>query len=59
MPKVGDIVSQLPADCRKVNLAGSTYYVSADGIYYQETTDGNNNKAYKIVSIDGAGSNNQ
>ena len=55
MPHVGDIVNQLPQDCRKVKLSGTTYYVSQDGIYYQEIKDGNGNKAYKIVSIDGAG----
>jgi len=58
-PKVGDIVSQLPADCRKVNLNGNTYYVSEDGIYYQPTTDSNGNKAYKIVGLDGDGQSNQ
>lgn len=52
MPKVGDMVQQLPADCRKIHLNGNLYYVSEDGIYYQETTDANGNKAYKIVSID-------
>ena len=56
MPRVGDIVSQLPRDCRKVKLSGTTYYVSEDGIYYQEVRDENGKKAYKIVSIDGAGS---
>jgi hypothetical protein len=50
-PKVGDIVERLPADCRKVNLNGTTFFVSADGIYYQETTDSNNKKAYKIVGL--------
>ena len=55
MPRVGDIVSKLPPDCRKVKLSGTTYYVSEDGIYYQEIRDDNGKKAYKIVSIDGAG----
>ena len=59
LPKVGDIVNQLPPDCRKVKLGDTTYYVSEDGIYYQETTDSNNNKAYKIVSIDGANTDNK
>ena len=60
VPHVGDMVSQLPPDCRKVKLSGTTYYVSADGIYYQEIRDNNNNKAYKIVSIDGGdGTDNQ
>lgn len=51
-PRVGDLVQQLPADCRKIHLNGNTYYVSEDGIYYQETRDANGNTAYKIVSID-------
>jgi hypothetical protein len=38
-----------------VKLSGTTYYVSEDGIYYQEVKDANGKKAYKIVSIDGAG----
>jgi hypothetical protein len=59
MPKVGDIVSTLPPDCRKVTLNGVTYYVSADGIYYQETKDSNNKKAYKIVGLDGITPDNQ
>jgi hypothetical protein len=52
VPKVGDIVTQLPPDCRKINLTGQTFYVSEDGIYYQETTDGNHQKAYKIVALE-------
>jgi hypothetical protein len=56
-PQVGDIVQSLPPDCRKINLNGQKYYVSADGYYYQETVDQNNNKAYKIVGTpeDGPG----
>jgi hypothetical protein len=57
-PKVGDVVNQLPPDCRKVKLAGAVYYVSEDGIYYQEFKDNNNNTAYKIVGLDGAGTDN-
>ncbi len=48
-PQVGDIVESLPQDCRKINLNGEKYYVSADGYYYQEARDANNNKVYKIV----------
>ncbi len=51
-PQVGDIVPQLPPDCRKVHLNGAAYYVSEDGIYYQETTGANGSKAYKIVALD-------
>jgi len=55
VPKVGDIVEKLPPDCRKVHLNGATFFVSADGIYYQETVDSNNHKAYKIVGLDDDG----
>jgi hypothetical protein len=51
-PKMGDIVPKLPPDCKKVKLNGTTYFVSVDGIYYQETKDSNNKKAYKIVGLD-------
>jgi hypothetical protein len=57
-PKVGDIVQTLPPDCKKVKLNGNTLYVSDDGIYYQETTDANGNKAYKIVALEGDNSGN-
>jgi hypothetical protein len=48
-PQVGDIVTTLPPDCRKISIAGQKYYVSQDGYYYQETVDQNDNKVYKIV----------
>ncbi len=49
-PHIGDIVSQLPPECRKVKLNGSIFFVSPDGIYYQEMN--NNNVVYKIVGLD-------
>ncbi|WP_295670564.1 DUF6515 family protein [uncultured Mucilaginibacter sp.] len=55
VPKVGDIVTKLPPDCRKVHLNGATFFVSADGIYYQETKDSGNNTVYKIVGLDDDG----
>jgi hypothetical protein len=48
-PKIGDIVNNLPQDSRKINIAGQKYYVSPDDYYYQDATDSNNNKVYKIV----------
>jgi len=51
MPKVGDLVNQLPDDCRKVILNGKKYYVSPDGIYYEKVTDPNGNVAYRITSL--------
>jgi hypothetical protein len=55
VPKIGDIVTKLPPDCRRVRLNGTTLYVSEDGIYYQETMDSNNNKVYKIVGLESDG----
>lgn len=48
-PQIGDIVTTLPADCRKININGERFYVSPDGYYYQEARDQDNNKVYKIV----------
>jgi len=50
-PQMGDIVLQLPPDCRKIKVNGQKLWVSPDGIYYQELTDPNNNKTYKIVGL--------
>jgi hypothetical protein len=50
-PKVGDIVNQLPDNCRKVILNGKKYYVSPDNIYYEKVTDPNGNVGYRIASL--------
>jgi len=50
-PKVGDLVNQLPDDCRKVILNGKKYFVSPDGIYYEKVTDPSGNTAYRIASL--------
>jgi len=50
-PKVGDIVAQLPDNCRKINLNGKQYFVASDDIYYEEIKDNNGNTAYRIASI--------
>lgn len=50
-PQVGDIIGQLPDNCRKVTLNGKKYFVSPDDIYYEEVSDSNGNKAYRIASI--------
>ncbi len=50
-PRVGDIVNQLPDGCRKVTLNDKKYFVSPDGIYYEEFKDSHNFKAYRIASI--------
>ncbi|RYZ99644.1 MAG: hypothetical protein EOP47_16205 [Sphingobacteriaceae bacterium] len=48
-PQMGDIVSQLPDDTRRININGQKYLVSPDDYYYQETRDNNNDKVYKVV----------
>lgn len=57
LPRVGDIVNQLPDNCRKITLNGKIYYISPDDIYYEKATDPDGNTAYRIVSLpdDGKG----
>jgi hypothetical protein len=50
-PKVGDIVDQLPDNCRRVTLNGKKYFVATDDIYYEQIKDNNGNVAYRIASI--------
>lgn len=50
-PQLGDVVSQLPANCRKIKLNDEVIYVSPDGVYYKEIIDANGNKTYKIVGL--------
>jgi hypothetical protein len=50
-PKVGDIINQLPDNCRKVTLNSKRYFVAPDDIYYEAIKDANGNTAYRIVSI--------
>jgi len=50
-PQVGDIVNELPDNCRKVTLNGKRFYVSPNGIYYQPFTDANGNTGYRIASV--------
>jgi len=47
--QIGDIITTLPDQCRKINVNGEKYYVSPDGYYFQEAKDQNGNKVYKIV----------
>ena len=51
IPKVGDMVNQLPDNCRKVILNGKKYFVSPNDIYYEKVTDPNGNVAYRIASL--------
>ena len=50
IPQVGDVVAALPDGSRQVMLKGEKYYVSEDGVYYEEIVDANNNTAYKVVA---------
>ena len=50
-PQVGDIVTQLPPNCRKISVNGTKLYLSPDGIYYQAQVDQDGNKTYKIVGL--------
>ena len=50
-PQLGDIVTQLPPDCRKIKVNGEKLYISPDGVYYQELVDANGNKTYKVVGL--------
>jgi len=50
-PQMGDIVTQLPQDCRKIKVNGAALFVSPDGVYYQQLTDPNGNKTYKVVGL--------
>lgn len=51
VPRVGDIVEQLPENARRVTLNGKKYYVTAEDIYLEETTDVNGNVVYRIASV--------
>jgi len=50
-PQFGDIVTQLPPNCRKLKINGDKLYVSPDGVYYKEQVDASGNKTYKIVGL--------
>jgi len=50
-PQVGDLVAELPRGTRRMTIDGKKLYVSPDDVYYQETRDNNNQKAYKIVGL--------
>jgi hypothetical protein len=50
-PQMGDIVLELPLECRKIKVNGQKLWVSPEGVYYQELTDSKNNKTYKVVGL--------
>jgi hypothetical protein len=49
-----DFITQLPEGSRSVNINGQQYYLSPDGMYYQQTTV-NGNSGYKVVGKTDAG----
>jgi len=51
--KVGDVVDQLPEDCRKVTLNNKKFYVSPDNIFYEEFKDADGT-GYRVASVPGA-----
>jgi len=51
VPKVGDVVDQLPENVHRVSLNGKKYYVTAEDIYFEEITDKNGNTVYRIASV--------
>jgi hypothetical protein len=50
-PQIGDIVTNLPPNCKTININGDKLFVSPDGIYYKAQPDQNNNTVYKIVGL--------
>jgi hypothetical protein len=51
--KVGDVVDQLPADCRKVTVGSKKFYVSPDNVFYEEFKDADGT-GYRVASVPGA-----
>jgi len=51
MPLVGDMTDQLPANTRKVNLNGKTYWVTPDDIYLEAVKQPNGQTSYRVVSV--------
>jgi hypothetical protein len=49
-PQVGDIVLQLPANTRSVNLGGKKYFVGDDNVYYEAIKGSDGTTAYRIAS---------
>ncbi|HEX3383561.1 MAG TPA: DUF6515 family protein [Mucilaginibacter sp.] len=52
--KVGDVVDQLPDDCRKVTINKKKYYVSPDNIFFEEYKDADGT-SYRVASIPAPG----
>jgi hypothetical protein len=50
IPQVGDVITALPEGSREVILKGEKYYVTEDGVYYEQVIDSNNNVTYRVVA---------
>lgn len=48
--KIGDIVNELPESAKEVTLKGERYYVSDDGVYYEEVISGDK-ITYRVVGL--------
>jgi hypothetical protein len=46
--RMGDTFDTLPANCTTVKIDGQKYFVSPDGVYFQEDHDGNH-KIYRVA----------
>jgi len=54
-PSQETVMAQLPSGSRGVEINGQQLYVSPDGMYYQEVTNPDNSRGYKIVGKMSAG----
>jgi hypothetical protein len=54
-PPQETVMAQLPSGSRGVEINGQQLYVSPDGMYYQEVTNPDNSRGYKIVGKMSAG----
>ncbi|MFI5160887.1 MAG: DUF6515 family protein [Sphingobacteriales bacterium] len=48
--KVGDIVDQLPPDCKKVTLNKKIFYVSPDNVFFEDYKDADG-AGYRVASV--------
>ncbi|MEO6549417.1 MAG: DUF6515 family protein [Ferruginibacter sp.] len=54
-PAYGTIVNQLPAGCTGMMINKQKFYISPDGIYFQEQVDGDNVINYKVAGTAASG----
>lgn len=52
--QVGDVVETLPESSREVFIKGERYYVTDDGVYYEEVVNGGK-ISYKVIGLDNSG----